>query len=205
MRKNKTDKLELEQLPTWDKPFRAEGLQERNNAFQCFLLYRDAGAKRSLRKLSESENIKYQKLCDWSSKYKWNERIEEMIQYENEENKKANEMIKQKAVEMIKQRLEAKNEIINTIFDVLRENVSQYEGIELDFKEFVSLLNLAMKVESINISDIGNIHEVEQLFKDGGIDAQKIQAVINNYSMVLESENKDAIDTYQEMMKDDKY
>ena len=128
-----------------------------------------------------------------------------MIQYENEENKKANEMIKQKAVEMIKQRLEAKNEIINTIFDVLRENVSQYEGIELDFKEFVSLLNLAMKVESINISDIGNIHEVEQLFKDGGIDAQKIQAVINNYSMVLESENKDAIDTYQEMMKDDKY
>ena len=57
----------------WDKPYRAKGHQERNPAFECFLKYRDMGAKRSLVKLSEQEDIKYQKLCDWTISEKYND------------------------------------------------------------------------------------------------------------------------------------
>lgn len=192
-------------LHIWDKPFRAKGLQERNPAFECFLKYRDMGANRSLVTLSKQENIDYQKLCNWSSNYQWNDRIKAMLNYENEEKKKANARIKKKAMDMINERLETKNELIGAIFDILQENVSRYAGTELDFKEFASLFNLAMKLESINIEDIANIHDVEQIFKDSGVDANKIQAVINNYSMVLTSENNNAIDVYEMELKDEKY
>ena len=194
-----------EDVHIWDKPYRAKGCQERNPAFECFLKYRDAGAKRSLIDLSTSESINYQKICDWSSKYKWNERIDAMLRYENEEKKKANEDIKKKALDMIKKRLETKNEIIDAIFDVLKENVKSYAGTELTFKEFVSLFNLAMKVESLNIDDMNNLNEVEQIFTENGIDAQNIQALINNFNVVLTSENNDAINKYEDMIKDDNY
>lgn len=195
----------IEDVPIWDKPYRAKGCQERNPAFECFLKYRNAGAKRSLIALSTSENINYQKICDWSSKYKWNERIDAMLLYENEEKKKANEDIKKKAIDMIKKRLETKNELIDAIFDVLKENVKRYAGTELTFKEFVSLMNLAMKVESLNIEDMSNINEVEQIFTENGIDAQNIQALINNFNVVLTSENNAAIEKYEDMMQDDNY
>lgn len=128
-----------------------------------------------------------------------------MLQYENEEKKKANSEIKRKALDMIKKRLETKNEIIDAIFDVLKENVKSYAGTELTFKEFVSLFNLAMKVESLNIDDMNNLNEVEQIFTENGIDAQNIQALINNFNVVLTSENNDAINKYEDMIKDDNY
>ena len=200
-----TNKNQSNELQIWDKPYRAKGHQERNPAFECFLKYRDMGAKRSLIKLAEQENIKYKKLCDWSSNYHWNERIRAMLEYENEQKKQENARIKKKALEMINQRLEAKNELIGAIFKILQDNVSRYNGLELDFKEFASLLNLAMKIESTNIEDMSNIYEVEQILKDGGLDAQRIQAFINQYSMVISKTNNDAISQYEVDIQDDKY
>lgn len=192
-------------IPIWDKPFIADGLHESNNAFESFLKYRDMGAKRSLVTIAKQDGIKYHKLCDWSSKYHWNDRIQSMIENENAENQRINAQMKSRAIEMINQRLDAKQEIIDALFELLRENVSNYAGTELDLKEFASLFNLAMRLESINIEDLSNIYEVEQILKDGGVDAQRIQAFINNYSMVLTSANSDAIEQYQEDVKDDKY
>ena len=77
--------------------------------------------------------------------------------------------------------------------------------MELEFKEFASLLNLAMKIESTNIEDMSNIYEVEQILKDGGLDAQRIQAFINQYSMVISKTNDDAISQYEVDIQDDKY
>jgi len=192
-------------LPIWDKPFIADGLHESNNAFECFIKYRDMGAKRSLVTIAKEDGIKYQKLCDWSSKYHWNDRIQSMIENANAENQRINARMKKKSLDMINQRLDTKNEIIDAIFNVLKDNVSKYSGTELDLKEFASLFHLAMKLESMNIEDLSNIHDVEQIFKDGGVDAQKIQAFINNYGTVLTSFNNDAIDKYKEDVKDDNY
>lgn len=191
--------------PVWDVPYRADGVHESNNAFESFIMYRDMGVKRSLITLSRETSIDYNKILLWSSKYHWNDRIQAMIEYNNRENQKINSEIKEEALDMIKHRLKTKNEIIDKLFGILKNNLDNYDYIDLNFKEFTNLFSLAMKLENININDLSNIADVEQMLKDGGIDAQSIQAFINNYSMVLTQSNKDAIDTYQEDVKDDNF
>jgi len=203
----KEKKQQETDLHTWERPFRADGLQERNPAFECFLKYRDMGANRSLMKLAKQENIEYQKMCNWSSNYQWNKRIKLMLEHECEENKRLNAKIKKQAFDMAVKRQEIKSDLIETIFKVLKKNAEQYleSDVEVDFDKFVTYVNIAMKLENMNLDDMMQIEKVEQLFMDSGMDAGNIQALINNYNVVLTSENNDAIDKYEDVLKDDNY
>lgn len=187
----------------WDKPFRADGLNESNNAFECFIKYRDMGVHRSLLKLSEMLNIDHQKLLNWSSKYKWNYRIECMLKNELAENKRLNAEIKKKELDRYNKLLETKGELVSAYFNVLKDNIDNYTGTDLSFKEFASHLNMASKIMNVSIDDLANIKEVENLFKDDSVDDKTINELVNNFNAVLSLKNKDAIDVYDKELKDD--
>lgn len=132
-----------------------------------------------------------------------------MIEHELQENERLNASIKKKSYDMAVKRLETKDELIKTIFDILKQNAMQYmeedAEISLDFNSFVSLFNIAMKIESLNISDMTNLHEVEQIFKDGGVDAKNLQTAINTFNVILTSKTDDAIKDYSKELENDNY
>lgn len=72
------------ELKSWEKPYinADEGVDESKSpqAFQCFIKYRDMGVNRSLKKLATQTGIDYGKIKIWSYRYKWNQRITEMVQ-----------------------------------------------------------------------------------------------------------------------------
>ena len=163
------------------------------------------GTKRSLHDLAKQLGLKYDAVTQWSSKYNWTERINAMNQYKVQENKRINKEIQKKEINRINKRLDARSKLINVLISVLIRNAKNYENQELDFKEFSNLLNLVARIENMNITDLDNIQSLEQILADDGIDTQNINALVNNFNVLLSANNSDAIDEYQEELKEDEY
>ena len=194
-----------ETMQTWDKPYRAKGLKESATAFECFILYRDMGIQRTLNNVAIKTGIKYDNIRQWSYKYKWTDRINAMNQYKSKENQRINKEIQKKEIDRINKRLDYKSNLINVLIQVLVKNADKYDDTELDFKEFSSMLNLVSRIENMNIADLENIKNLEQRLIDDGVDAQNINALVNNFNVLLSANNSDAIDKYQDELKDDEY
>ncbi len=192
-------------LQTWNKPYRMPGLKESMKSFETFVLYRDAGIHRSLSAVAKETGIKYTVIRQWSYKYKWTDRINAMNQYKLKEQKRINQEIQRKEIDRINQRLDDKSKLISVLIKVLTNNADNYDNTELDIKEFSSLLNLVSKIENMNIADLENIKNLEEMLSDDGIDAQNINALVNNFNVLLSANNSDAIDKYQDELKDDEY
>ncbi len=197
--------IDKEILQTWEKPYRDVGAKESTKAFETFLIYRDMGITRSLHQLAKETGLKYNAIAQWSSRYNWADRINAMNEYKIQENKKINQEIQRKEIDRINQRLDAKSKLINVLIQVLINNADKYNDAELDIKEFSSMLNLVSKIENMNIADLENIKNLEQMLSDDGVDAQSINALVNNFNVLLSANNSDAIDTYQDELKDDEY
>lgn len=192
-------------VQTWNKPYRVPGLKESMKAFETFIIYRDAGIHRSLSDVAKETGIKYEVVRQWSYKYKWTDRINAMNQYKLQEQKRINQEIQKKEINRINQRLDDKSKLINVIIKVLINNADNYDNEQLDIKEFSNLLNLVSRIENMNITDLENIKNLEQMLSDDGIDAQNINALVNNFNVLLSANNSDAIDRYQDELKDDEY
>jgi len=202
---NTDNKKDNEIIHIWDKPYRATGLKESPKAFESFIIYRDMGVHRNLHKLAEKLDLKYPCVALWSSKYKWTERINEMNKYKIQEANKLNKEIQRKEIDRINKRLDDKSKLINVLIQVLINNAGKYENQELDFKEFSSMLNLVSRIENMNIADLENIKNLEAMITDDGVDTQGINALVNNFNVLLGANNSDAIDSYQDELKDDEY
>jgi hypothetical protein len=202
---NTDNKKDNEIIHIWDKPYRATGLKESPKAFESFIIYRDMGVHRNLQKLAEKLDLKYPCVALWSSKYKWTERINEMNKYKIQEANKLNKEIQRKEIDRINKRLDDKSKLINVLIQVLINNAGKYENQELDFKEFSSMLNLVSRIENMNIADLENIKNLEAMITDDGVDTQGINALVNNFNVLLGANNSDAIDSYQDELKDDEY
>lgn len=192
-------------VQTWNKPYRAPGLKESMKAFETFIIYRDSGIHRALNDVATATGIKYEVVRQWSYKYKWTDRINAMNQYQLQENQRINQEIQRKEIDRINKRLETKSNLINVLINVLINNADKYDNTELDIKEFTSMLNLVSKIENMNIADLENIKNLEQILSDNGIDAQNINALVNNFNVLLSANNSDAINKYQDELKDDEY
>lgn len=203
--KNKGNATDDETVKIWEKPYRQDGLKESIKAFESFIIFRDMGTKRSLHDLAKQLGVKYEAVAQWSSKYNWTERINAMNQYKVQENKRINKEIQKKEINRINKRLDARSKLINVLISVLIRNAKNYENQELDFKEFSNLLNLVARIENMNITDLDNIQNLEQILADDGIDTQNINALVNNFNVLLSANNSDAIDEYQEELKEDEY
>lgn len=202
---NTDNKKDNEIIHIWDKPYRATGLKESPKAFESFIIYRDMGVHRNLHKLAEKLDLKYPCVALWSSKYKWTERINEMNKHKIQEANKLNKEIQRKEIDRINKRLDDKSKLINVLIQVLINNAGKYENQELDFKEFSSMLNLVSRIENMNIADLENIKNLEAMITDDGVDTQGINALVNNFNVLLGANNSDAIDSYQDELKDDEY
>lgn len=192
-------------MQSWNKPYRVPGLKESLKAFETFIIYRDAGIHRSLNDVAKETGIKYELVRQWSYKYKWTDRINAMNQYKLQEQKRINKEIQKKEINRINQRLDDKSKLINVIIKVLINNAENYGNEQLDIKEFSNLLNLVSRIENMNIADLENIKNLEQILSDDGMDAQDINALVNNFNVMLSANNSDAIDKYQDELKDDEY
>lgn len=205
MTENKANTVDDDNIKIWEKPYRQDGLKESTTAFETFIIYRDMGTNRTLGKVAEKVNKKYEAVRHWSFKYKWTDRINAMNKYKIQETNKINKEIQRKEVNRINKRLDAKGKLIDVLIQVLINNASKYKDTELDFKEFSSMLNLVSRIENMNIADLENIKSIEQLITDDGVDANNINAMVNNFNVLLGANNSDAIDAYQDELKDDEY
>ena len=126
--------------------------------------------------------------------------------HEIQENKRINDEIKRKEINRINQRLDAKSKLINVIIQVLIDNAkTNYKDVKLDIKEFASLLNTVSKIENMNIADLENLKNIEEMLILNKADAQSINAMIDNFNVLLSVNNNDAITEYAEDLKDDQY
>lgn len=205
MAENQANTTSNEDIQTWNKPYRVPGLKESMKAFETFVIYRDAGIHRSLSDVAVETGIKYEVVRQWSYKYKWTDRINAMNQYKLQENQRINQEIQKKEINRINERLDKKSKLINVLIDVLTNNAENYDDTELDIKEFSSMLNLVSRIENMNIADLENIKSIEEKLSDNGMDAQNINALVNNFNVLLSANNSDAIDKYQDELKDDEY
>ena len=196
---------QTENIRIWETPYRDNGLKESVKAFESFILYRDMGIKRSLKQVAKEIDTDYKNVRQWSFKYKWSDRINEMNKYKTQENNRINKEIQRKELDRINKRLDAKSKLINTIISVLIENVDNIKDSKLDIKEFTSLLNLVSKVENMNIADLENIKNLEKQLASNEADAETINAMIDNFNVLLSVNNSNVIDDYSEALKDDKY
>lgn len=203
--KNEVNATSGEIIHTWEKPYRAKGLKESPKAFESFIVYRDMGVHRNLNRLAETLDLKYEAVALWSSKYKWTDRINEMNKHRIQENNRINKEIQRKEIDRINKRLDDKSKLISTLIQVLINNADKYNDTELDFKEFTSILNLVSRIENMNIADLENIKNLEELINDSGVDAQSVNALVNNFNVLLTANNDNAIDEYQEELKDEKF
>lgn len=192
-------------IKIWDKPYRDTGAKESATAFETFIIFRDMGTDRSLHKLAEKVNKKYEAVRHWSYKYKWTDRINAMNQYKIQEANRINQEIQKKEIDRINKRLDKKSKLINVLLDVLTNNADNYDNTELNIKEFSSMLNLVSRIENMNIADLENIKNLEQMLNDDGVDTSEINALVNNFNVLLSANNSSAIDTYQDELKDDEY
>jgi len=205
MAENEVNTVDDENIMIWDKPYRATGLKESTTAFETFIIYRDMGTSRTLHKAAEKVNKKYEAVRLWSFKYKWTDRINAMNKYKIQEANKLNKEIQRKEIDRINKRLDEKSKLINVLIQVLINNANKYDDAELDIKEFSSMLNLVSRIENMNIADLENIKNLEHIIADDGVDAQNINALVNNFNVLLGANNSDAIDKYQDELKDDEY
>lgn len=196
---------QTENIRIWETPYRDNGLKESVKAFESFILYRDMGIKRSLKQVAKETDTDYKNVRQWSFKYKWSDRINEMNKYKTQENNRINKEIQRKELDRINKRLDAKSKLINTIISVLIKNVDNIKDSKLDIKEFTSLLNLVSKVENMNIADLENIKNLEKQLATNEADAETINAMIDNFNVLLSVNNSNVIDDYSEALKDDKY
>ena len=200
-----TSKETTNNIKIWETPYRAKGLQESVKAFESFIIVRDMGIKRSLKTTAETTNTKYETVRNWSFKYKWSDRINEMNKYKIQEKNRINKEIQRKELDRINKRLDAKSELISTLINVLIDNVENIKDSQLDIKEFSNMLNLVSKVENMNIADLENIKNLEKQLIDNDADAETINAMIDNFNVLLAVNNSNIIDEYNEDLKDDEY
>lgn len=203
--KKQDKKYKDEIIQIWDKPYRGNGVKESTKAFESFMIYRDMGVHRSLHKLADDLELKYDAVAQWSYKYKWTDRINAMNKYKIQQANKINKEIQRKEIDRINKRLDNKSKLINTLINVLMNNINKYNDTELDIKEFSSMLNLVSKIENMNIADLENIKNLEQMLTDNEVNAHDINAMVNNFNLVLSANNSNAIDKYKDELKNEKY
>lgn len=125
---------------------------ETARAFEAFVVYRDMGASRSLKKAGQNLNKAITTLAEWSSKYDWVKRV---AAWDAEQDRIArNEMIAEMTATRKKQRKQAQR--------MQEKGMELLESISLGdakLSEIVSLLKAGMEQERIAIGDVGEVIE----------------------------------------------
>jgi len=126
--------------------------EETTRAFEAFVIYRDMGANRSIRKTAQELNKNCTTIAEWSSKYDWVKRV---AAWDAEQDRIArNEMLAEMAATRKRQRKQAKR--------MQEKGMELLEGISIGdakLSEVVSLLKAGMEQERIAIGDVGEVIE----------------------------------------------
>ena len=126
--------------------------EETARAFEAFVIYRDMGANRSIRKTAQQLNKNCTTIAEWSSKYDWVKRV---AAWDAEQDRIArNELMAEMAATRKKQRKQAQR--------MQEKGMELLESISLGdakLSEIVSLLKAGMEQERIAIGDVGEVIE----------------------------------------------
>lgn len=121
-------------------------------AFEAFVVYRDLGVNRSIRKAAQNLNKAVTTLAEWSTKHEWVKRVSA---WDAEQDRIArNEMIAEMSATRKKQRKQAQR--------MQEKGMELLESISLGdakLSEIVSLLKAGMEQERIAIGDVGEVIE----------------------------------------------
>lgn len=125
---------------------------ETTKPFEAFVIYRDMGANRSLRKVAQKLNKSLTIVAEWSSKYDWVKRV---AAWDAEQDRIArNELAAEMAATRKKQRKQAQR--------MQEKGMELLESISIGdakLSEVVSLLKAGMEQERIAIGDVGEVVE----------------------------------------------
>lgn len=125
---------------------------ETARAFEAFVVYRDMGASRSIRKVAQNLNKAVTTLAEQSSKYEWVKRVAAWDAEQDRINRI--EMLDDMAKTRKKQRDQARK--------MQEKGMELLENIRLGdakLSEIVSLLKAGMEQERIAIGDVGEVIE----------------------------------------------
>lgn len=190
-------------VETWNIPFEKNDVKETAEAFENFIIYRDM-KDRSLKKLEKKTKIKYNKLAYWSKTYNWRNRINEMLKHNAAELSKERLDVEKEAINIIKDRIILKNEIIRKLYKSLEKEMNKKRD-RTDLKELINMFRSLESIENLNIDNIKNIQSLEDNLKSDDVDAADLRNTINNFNVMLTAANNDAIDVYDKELKDDKF
>ena len=126
--------------------------EETARAFEAFVVYRDLGANRSLRKTAQELGKNCTTISEWSAKYDWVKRV---AAWDAEQDRiTRNEMLAEMASTRKRQRQQAKR--------MQEKGMELLESISIGdakLSEVVSLLKAGMEQERIAIGDVGEVIE----------------------------------------------
>lgn len=125
---------------------------ETAKAFEAFVIYRDMGVNRSIRKAAQTLNKAVTTLAEWSTKHEWVKRV---AAWDAEQDRIArNELVAEMASTRKKQRKQAQR--------MQEKGMELLESISIGdakLSEIVSLLKAGMEQERIAIGDVGEVIE----------------------------------------------
>ena len=140
---------------------------ETARAFEAFVVYRDLGANRSIRKTGEKLSKNCTTLAEWSSKYDW---VKRAAAWDAEQDRIArNEMLAEMAATRKRQRKQAQR--------MQEKGMELLENIAIGdakLSEVVSLLKVGMEQERVAIGDVGEVIEE----RDGGNSVPAVQIYV---------------------------
>lgn len=125
---------------------------ESSKAFEAFVVYRDMGVNRSIRKAAQNLNKAVTTLAEWSTKHDW---VKRAAAWDAEQDRLArNELVAEMAATRKKQRKQAQR--------MQEKGMELLESISIGdakLSEIVSLLKTGMEQERIAIGDVGEVVE----------------------------------------------
>ena len=149
---------------SWERPFIKKGVRESNEHFELFLQYKNMGPNRSIRKLYELRkqqgmikptlNVLYK----YSSKYEWNKRIQDMLEWQA---RKATEKNLEQYLTNYEQGIQRTlnmNNLLNRLQEVLNSSVAMLNPEDKDSLTFFQVVSyLFVRISSFHNKDIYDV------------------------------------------------
>lgn len=157
--------------------------EETARAFEAFVVYRDLGANRSLRKTAQELNKNCTTIAEWSSKYDWVKRVAAWDAEQDRINRI--EMMAEMASTRKRQRKQARR--------MQEKGMELLESISIGdakLSEVVSLLKAGMEQERIAIGDVGEVIEE----RSGGEAVSPVQIYVPDNGRGKDKDNFDDLE-----------
>ena len=140
---------------------------ETTRAYEAFVMYRDMGADRSLRKVVQKLGKNFTTIGEWSGKYKWVDRVAAWEQEQDRVNRQAQ-------LDEIKKMRKRHADLANAILIKAAKALQRIPDDDIKATDVSRMVDVASKLERISRGDVGEVIEE----RDGGKTPDAVQFYI---------------------------